>query len=304
MNRTVTDNGRAFECLLRYDYLMRGKHHDVQLQHKGGKWCILVDGHTVFEKAHQKVNPLRPAKHSLTFQVGEDLEDATVMGTITATWVISSTKWKYQFRVNDQIIPPAWTREERDLGSRPFELFPNSSETAQGQLVPEAPHEGKLVSGATNVSHGVEEFPEISTPRGVKDQIVGRGSSRSTSGGEGTSHDDIEERSEMPNLEDVENLLFVPVPCIAQAGASGDNPPPESFKDLAARTSKQQNSEDDHSELQTAVASQGIYEEGDLITIDEQPTDFAGGGGCNPVRCNTTGCNTTGCKQEEGCIIS
>jgi hypothetical protein len=123
-NRTADSDGKAFECLLRYHFKTRGELHDVQVEHKGGAWRVLSDGVMVVTKKHNKSNPLTSAKHSLQFDVKTGLPDGNLRAAVNAIWVISSSKWKYDFIVHGKALEPAWFKQSGgEPGPPPMELL-------------------------------------------------------------------------------------------------------------------------------------------------------------------------------------
>lgn len=128
--RTVDSAGNAFECLLRYDFLVAGEKHDVQLEHKLGEWRLLADGDEVNKKKHNKKNILTSAKHNLVFCVKQGTAQE-VQGGLLATWIIAGAKWNYSMNVNNMTVELAWSKQTGEAGLPLVEVLGNVSDNAE-----------------------------------------------------------------------------------------------------------------------------------------------------------------------------
>jgi len=111
--RDVDPEKNPFDCLLRYDFTIRGEPHDVQLEHQIGIWRLMVDGGTVLTKYYDTSNPLTPAKHSIHFKVKTSLPDGDQNGLLCGIWVLTpeEARWSYEFSVNGLDVRPSWASE-------------------------------------------------------------------------------------------------------------------------------------------------------------------------------------------------
>jgi hypothetical protein len=111
--------------MLRYDFLARGKLHDIQVEHRGGAWRCLCDGEVVAGKRHNKTNPLTPAKYVIDFlcATGLPAPESDAKAELRAVWQIKGAKWNYEMKLAGTLMQPAWSKVSGEGGSSPVELY-------------------------------------------------------------------------------------------------------------------------------------------------------------------------------------
>jgi len=122
-NHHLDSQGNEFTPMMRYDLLARGQVHDIQVEHHGGAWRLLVDGEVAAGKKHNKTNPLTAAKHRIVFHIRTNLADGLVQCAMTATWSVKSSKWNYAMELNGKPVEPSWEKKTGETGREPIEMF-------------------------------------------------------------------------------------------------------------------------------------------------------------------------------------
>lgn len=131
MIKTVDDEGKPFDCLVRYEFTTCRELHYVQVEHKMGRWRVLVDDNLVTMQAHKKANPFTPATHTAKFVIKTRLFGGPLQGVLTASWSVLSVRWVYELTVHDKQVEPTWSHGCRHPEARVIELL-DMSHWAQG----------------------------------------------------------------------------------------------------------------------------------------------------------------------------
>merc|ERR1719486_677998 len=102
----------------RYEFLYRGRRHEVNLSHAESIWYVKVGSAVVATKAHNN-SALKSFRTSIDFDIPD--QEASLRGFVkdgagsitarmTMEWVPRSMKWQYTLQVRDTVVPAFWSK--------------------------------------------------------------------------------------------------------------------------------------------------------------------------------------------------
>mmetsp|Transcript_18172 Transcript_18172/g.42483 ORF Transcript_18172/g.42483 Transcript_18172/m.42483 type:complete len:281 (-) Transcript_18172:193-1035(-) len=104
-----------FKPFLVYQLKLRGEVHQVAVSHADHTWEVVSDEVSIQKVKHDK-GVFHHDKCAVAFRI-QSVSGEQVDAIWSATWNLSSMSWKYSMKVNNVVVPAAWTRE-KDLRMR------------------------------------------------------------------------------------------------------------------------------------------------------------------------------------------